>query len=157
MCTHVHTIHNTYIRRHITRHMLRLTEKNKPPPIIKITISTFRGRFWLISLLEIDPESCSDHLGGVESDFWWVCIGFVMIFAISLFFGKDGFCRDKPRGLQAAGRSPRRPWAPQVWLNLFRQKYVICHMSYVIYCMTYYTILLYFISKMLSKFPDKLG
>ena len=31
-------------------------------------ISNFRGCPFIVSLLEIDPESCSDDFGGVESD-----------------------------------------------------------------------------------------
>ena len=38
-------------------------------PTIKIDVTNFRGCLCMISLLEIDLESCSDHFGGVESDF----------------------------------------------------------------------------------------
>ena len=103
--------------------ILRLTEQIKPHPLIKIYISNFQGCLYMISLLEIDPESCSDHFGGVESDFWWVFAGFVTIFAILWFFGNVGFRRNKPRGLWAAWPSPSLVWPPLVWLNLFRQQY----------------------------------
>ena len=92
-------------------------------PIIEIYISDFRGHLGIISLLEIDPESCSDQFGGVESYFWWTFAGFVQIFAILWSSGNHGFRCDKPRGLWAAWQSPRLVRPSLVLLNLFRQQY----------------------------------
>ena len=97
--------------------------KNKHPPIIKIDISNFRGHLAITSLLEIDPESCSDQFGGVESDFWWI----LLVLPRFLRFGNDGFRRNKPRGLRAAWPPPRLVWPPLAWLNLFRQQYLPHH------------------------------
>ena len=49
-------------------------------------MSNFQGYPSLISPLEIDPESCSDHFGGVEGDFdWFFCRFCVDFFDFMIF------------------------------------------------------------------------
>ena len=53
----------------VHEHFSFLKTAKLPRECNEVYISNFRGHLRIISLLEIDPESCSDHFGGVESDF----------------------------------------------------------------------------------------
>ena len=72
---------------------------------MKIIISSVRGHLSIISLLENDPESCSDHFGGVESDF----DGFLLVLRRFLrfcdFSGTMGFAETS----RVASRLPSHP------------------------------------------------